>query len=147
MTPIANTDAASKNYVDASNVGQSVFQGGYNAATNTPDLDVAPSALIKKGWFWAVTNTGVFFTETVQPGDLLYANVDNPGATFANWVVVQSGQDIAGEGATDGATVKGVAGFNSAHFNVTANGWVSSEIYAGGSNLGIVPSGGAELHF
>ena len=142
-TPIASTDAASKAYVDASNVGQSVFQGGYNAATNTPDLDVAPSALIKKGWFWAVTNTGVFFTETVQPGDLLYANVDNPGATFANWVVVQSGQDIAGEGATDGATVKGVAGFNSAHFNVTANGWVSSEIYAGGSNLGIVPSGGA----
>lgn len=147
LTPIANTDAASKNYVDASNVGQSVFQGGYNAATNTPDLDVAPSALIKKGWFWAVTNTGVFFSETVQPGDLLYANVDNPGATFANWVVVQSGQDIAGEGATDGATVKGVAGFNSAHFNVTANGWVSSEIYAGGSNLGIVPSGGAETTF
>jgi hypothetical protein len=141
-TPIASTDAASKAYVDASNVGQSVFQGGYNAATNTPDLDVAPSALIKKGWFWAVTNTGVFFTETVQPGDLLYANVDNPGATFANWVVVQSGQDIAGEGATDGATVKGVAGFNSAHFNVTANGWVSSDIYTGGSNLGIVPSGG-----
>lgn len=147
LTPIANTDAASKNYVDASNVGQSVFQGGYNAATNTPDLDVAPSALIKKGWFWAVTNTGVFFSETVQPGDLLYANVDNPGATFANWVVVQSGQDIAGEGATDGATVKGVAGFNSAHFNVTANGWVSSDIYAGGSNLGIVPSGGAGTTF
>jgi hypothetical protein len=147
LTPIANTDAASKNYVDASNVGQSVFQGGYNAATNTPDLDVAPSALIKKGWFWAVTNTGVFFSETVQPGDLLYANVDNPGATFANWVVVQSGQDIAGEGATDGATVKGVAGFNSAHFNVSANGWVSSDIYAGGSNLGIVPSGGAGTTF
>jgi hypothetical protein len=146
-TPIASTDAASKAYVDASNVGQSVFQGGYNAATNTPDLDVAPSALIKKGWFWAVTNTGVFFSETVQPGDLLYANVDNPGATFANWVVVQSGQDIAGEGATDGATVKGVAGFNSAHFNVTANGWVSSDIYAGGSNLGIVPSGGAGTTF
>jgi hypothetical protein len=147
LTPIANTDAASKNYVDASNLGQSVFQGGYNAATNTPNLDVAPSALIKKGWFWAVTNTGVFFSETVQPGDLLYANVDNPGATFANWVVVQSGQDIAGEGATDGATVKGVAGFNSAHFNVSANGWVSSDIYAGGSNLGIVPSGGAGTTF
>jgi len=146
-TPSAATDAASKNYVDQSNVGQSVFQGGYNAATNTPDLDVAPSALIKKGWFWAVTNTGVFFAETVQPGDLLYANVDNPGATFANWVVVQSGQDIAGEGASDGATVKGVAGFNSAHFNVTANGWVSSDIYGGGSTLGIVPSGGGAATF
>lgn len=146
-TPAAATDAASKGYVDQSNVGQSVFQGGYNAATNTPDLDVAPSALIKKGWFWAVTDLGTFFTETVQPGDLIYANQDNPGATFANWTVVQSGQDIAGEGATDGATVKGIAGFNSAHFNVTANGWVSADIYGGGSTLGIVPSGGASTTF
>ena len=147
LTPSANTDAASKNYVDQSNIGQSVFQGGYNAATNTPDLDVAPSSTIKKGWFWAVTDLGTFFTETVQPGDLIYANIDNPGATFANWTVVQSGQDIAGEGATDGATVKGIAGFNSAHFNVTSNGWVSSDIYAGGSSLGIVPSGGANTTF
>ena len=142
-TPSANASAASKQYVDQSNVGQSIFQGGYNAATNTPDLDVSPSNLIKKGWFWAVTDTGVFFAETVQPGDLIYANQDNPGATFANWVVVQSGQDIATAGASDGATVKGIAGFNSAHFNVTANGWVSSDIYGGGSTLGIVPSGGA----
>ena len=147
LTPVASTDAASKNYVDQSNVGQSVFQGGYNAATNIPDLDVAPSSTIKKGWFWAVTNTGTFFAEVVQPGDLIYANIDNPGATFANWTVVQSGQDIAGEGASDGATTKGIAGFNSAHFNVTANGWVSSDIYAGGSNLGIVPSGGASNTF
>lgn len=146
-TPTAGTDAASKNYVDQSNIGQSVFQGGYNADTNVPDLDVAPSSTIKKGWFWAVTNTGTFFAEVVQPGDLIYANIDNPGATFANWTVVQSGQDIAGEGASDGATTKGIAGFNSAHFNVTANGWVSSDIYAGGSNLGIVPSGGAETTF
>ena len=147
LTPIANTDAASKNYVDQSNIGQSVFQGGYNAATNVPDLDVAPSSTIKNGWFWAVTNKGTFFAEVVQPGDLIYANIDNPGATFANWTVVQSGQDIAGEGASDGATTKGIAGFNSAHFNVTANGWVSSDIYAGGSNLGIVPSGGAGTTF
>ena len=141
-TPSANASAASKQYVDQSNVGQSIFQGGYNAATNTPDLDVSPSNLIKKGWFWAVTDTGAFFAETVQPGDLIYANQDNPGATLANWVVVQSGQDIATAGASDGATVKGIAGFNSAHFSVTANGWVSSDIYGGGSSLGIVPSGG-----
>ena len=147
QTPAADTDAASKHYVDQSNIGQSVFQGGYNAATNVPDLDVAPSSTIKKGWFWAVTNTGTFFAEDVQPGDLIYANIDNPGATFANWTVVQSGQDIAGEGASDGATTKGIAGFNSAHFNVTANGWVSSDIYAGGSNLGIVPSGGVGTTF
>jgi hypothetical protein len=142
-TPTAATHAASKSYVDQSNVGQSIFQGGYNAATNTPDLDTSPSTAIKNGWFWAVTDTGDFFSEEVQPGDLIYANQDNPGATFANWTVVQSGQDIAGQGASDGATTKGIAGFNSAHFNVTANGFVSSDIYGGGSSLGIVPSGGA----
>jgi hypothetical protein len=143
VTPTINAHAASKQYVDQSNVGQSIFQGGYNAATNTPDLDTSPSSSIKNGWFWAVTDTGDFFSEEVQPGDLIYANQDNPGATFANWTVVQSGQDIAGEGASDGATTKGIAGFNSAHFNVTANGFVSSDIYGGGSSLGIVPSGGA----
>jgi hypothetical protein len=147
QTPGGDDKAASKYYVDQSNLGQSVFQGGYNAATNTPNLDVSPSNAIKKGWFWAVTDTGDFFAEEVQPGDLIYANQDNPGATFANWTVVQSGQDIATAGASDGATVKGIAGFNSAHFNVTANGWVSSDIYGGGSTLGIVPSGGGGTTF
>ena len=143
LVPGANANAASKQYVDQSNVGQSIFQGGYDAANNTPDLDTSPSTAIKNGWFWAVTDTGDFFSEEVQPGDLIYANTDNPGATFSNWTVVQSGQDIAGQGASDGATTKGIAGFNSAHFNVTANGFVSSDIYGGGSSLGIVPSGGA----
>ena len=147
VTPTIPAHAASKQYVDQSNVGQSIFQGGYNAATNTPDLDTSPSTAIKNGWFWAVTDVGDFFSEEVQPGDLIYANQDNPGATFANWTVVQSGQDIAGEGASDGATTKGIAGFNSAHFNVTANGFVSSDIYGGGSSLGIVPSGGAAGEF
>ena len=122
LTPVANTDAASKNYVDQSNIGQSVFQGGYNAATNTPDLDVAPSALIKKGWFWAVTVEGTFFSEVVQPGDLIYANVDNPGNTFSNWTVVQSGSEVVSVSAssannrlglgispTTGAVVAGLA--------------------------------------
>jgi hypothetical protein len=147
VTPTINAHAASKQYVDQSNVGQSIFQGGYNAATNTPDLDTSPSSSIKNGWFWAVTDVGNFFAEEVQPGDLIYANTDNPGATFANWTVVQSGQDIAGQGASDGATTKGIAGFNSAHFSVTANGFVSSDIYGGGSSLGIVPSGGASGTF
>ena len=139
-TPAQSDSAASKAYVDSSNVGQSIFQGGYDASTNTPDLDSSPSALIKLGWFWAVTDTGDFFSEEVQPGDLIYANQDNPGATFANWTVVQSGQDIASAGATDGATTKGVAGFFNGHFDVTSNGFVTSETFTGGANVGIVPS-------
>mgnify|MGYP001040876428 CR=1 FL=1 len=139
-TPAQDASAASKAYVDQSNVGQSIFQGGYNASTNTPDLDSSPSSLIKLGWFWAVTDTGDFFSEEVQPGDLIYANQDNPGATFANWTVVQSGQDIATAGASDGNTTKGIAGFFNGHFDVTSNGFVTSEIFSGGANVGIVPS-------
>ena len=48
--PTAAQDAATKNYVDTNIVGNLVFQGGYNAATNTPDLDSSPSSGIKKGW-------------------------------------------------------------------------------------------------
>ena len=124
LVPGADEDAASKRYVDQSNIGQSVFQGGYNAATNTPDLDAAPSNLIKKGWFWAVTVTGDFFTETVQPGDLIYADQDNPGATFGNWVVVQSGQDIATAGAQASA-IRGISAYDSTNFSVDASGWVT----------------------
>ena len=124
LVPGADADAASKRYVDQSNIGQSVFQGGYNAATNTPDLDASPATDIKKGFFWAVTVTGDFFTETVQPGDLIYADQDNPGATFANWVVVQSGQDIATAGAQASA-IRGISAYDSTNFSVDASGWVT----------------------
>ena len=129
LVPGADADAASKRYVDQSNIGQSVFQGGYNAATNTPDLDTAPSNLIKKGWFWAVTVTGDFFTETVQPGDLIYADQDDPGAVFANWVVVQSGQDIATAGAQASA-IRGISAYDSTNFAVDASGWVTLKAQA-----------------
>ena len=62
---------------------------------------------------------------------------------MSDWTVVQNNIGVATAGSSDGATTKGIAGFNSAHFNVTSNGWVSSDIYGGGSTLGIVPSGGA----
>jgi hypothetical protein len=58
IIPVASTDAASKDYVDNAVVGGLVYQGGYNAATNTPDLDSSPSASIKKGWTYTVTADG-----------------------------------------------------------------------------------------
>ena len=148
VTPSAAASAASKSYVDSTLAGSGalIFQGGYNAATNTPDLDVSPSSAIKQGWTYAVTTGGQFFGETVEDGDLLIAESDSPTA-LSSWTVVQNNIGIATAGATDGATTKGIAGFNSAHFNVTANGWVSSDIYSGGSTLGIVPSGGGSTTF
>jgi hypothetical protein len=47
------------------------LKGGYDAATNTPDLDVAPAGTIQQGWTYVVTVAGTFFTEDVEAGDLI----------------------------------------------------------------------------
>ena len=88
------TSASVKAYVDASVVGGLVYQGGYNADTNTPDLDAAPITGIKKGWTYTVTADGSFFTEQVRVGDVLIAEIDSP-ATLADWTTVQNNIDIA----------------------------------------------------
>jgi hypothetical protein len=92
--PIASTDAASKAYVDNAVTGALVFQGGYDAATNTPNLDSPPTGTIKKGFMWTVTVDGSFFTEQVRVGDSLIANKDTP-TTLADWTTVQSNIDLA----------------------------------------------------
>jgi hypothetical protein len=131
VTPSIATNAASKSYVDSTFAGSGalIFQGGYNAATNTPDLDTNPSASIKQGWTYAVTKAGDFFTETVEDGDLIIAEKDNPTA-LADWTVVQNNVGVATAGSTDGGTTKGIAGFNSGTFDVSATGWV--EVKTGG---------------
>jgi len=95
-TVTTGTDAASKQYVDnaISGSGSLIFQGGYNAATNTPNLDNTPTLDILKGWTYVVTVGGSFFTETVEVGDLLIAEINDP-TTLANWTTVQNNVDIA----------------------------------------------------
>ena len=93
-TVSAGTDAVNKTYVDNAVVGNLVFQGGYDAATNTPDLDSSPSSSIKKGWAYVVTAAGSFFTETVEVGDFLFAQSDAPTA-LADWVTVQNNVGLA----------------------------------------------------
>ena len=63
----------------------------------------------------------------VEVGDFIFANAaitasSDPAASA--YTIVQSDANIAGAGATDGATEKGVAGFDSANFAVSASGWV-----------------------
>ena len=94
QVPSADTDAASKHYVDQAVTGALSYQGGYNAATNTPDLDSSPSSAIKKGWTYTVTADGLFFTEQVRVGDVLIAEQDAP-TTLANWTTVQNNIDLA----------------------------------------------------
>ena len=95
QTPSADTDAASKHYVDQAVTGALSYQGGYNAATNTPNLDNNPSPNpIKTGWTYTVTADGLFFTEQVRVGDVLIAENDAP-TTLAEWTTVQDNVDLA----------------------------------------------------
>lgn len=68
--------------------GGLVYKGGYNAATDTPSLDDGtPIPGIKTGWTYVVTTAGTFFTEPVEVGDMLIANIDNP-TTLAHWNII-----------------------------------------------------------
>lgn len=77
---------ATKAYVDASIVGSLVYQGGYDASTNTPNLDSTPTG-IKKGFTYTVTVAGNFFSTLVSVGDMVIAEKDNP-TVEADYTVV-----------------------------------------------------------
>jgi len=127
-TPSASTDAASKGYVLSQVAGVGSFQGGYNASTNSPALTGGSNIALTQGDFFAVTVAGSFFTDNLEPGDLIFANSDitaSSSPSLSDYTVVIADENIAGAGATDGATEKGVAGFDSANFGVTANGFVT----------------------
>jgi len=50
------------------------YKGGYDAATNSPDLDSTPSS-IAKGDVYTVTVSGVFFDYDIEAGDTLIAEI------------------------------------------------------------------------
>ena len=93
ILPVAQTDAASKDYVDNAIVGGLVYQGGYNAATNTPDLTTSPNSILK-GWTYTVTADGTFFGEQLRVGDVLIAEENDPSA-LTDWTTVQNNIDLA----------------------------------------------------
>ena len=124
-----STDAVNLGQVETLVAGQSLFKGSYDASSEpgTPAISGASNIANSVGDFYAVTVGGAFFTFTTEPGDLIFINNDiaaNSDPNVSNFTVVQSGQSIASAGATDGAATKGVAGFDSANFVVSASGWV-----------------------
>lgn len=128
----AGTDGVNLGQVQSLVAGVGVFQGGYNASTNSPAIAGASNIAADTGDFYVVTTDGTISfngsTVAVEVGDLIFANEaisasSNPAAT--KYTIVIQDQNIAGAGATDGATQKGVAGFDSANFGVTANGFVT----------------------
>jgi len=87
------TQQSVKAYVDNAVTSSLTYQGAYNAATNTPDLDSSPSG-ITVGDTYTVTVAGTFFTEAVEVGDFLIAEIDNP-TTLDDWTRVQRNIDVA----------------------------------------------------
>lgn len=129
VTPIANTDAASKAYVDASVSGGLIYQGGYNASTNTPNLDSPPTGTIKKGFTWTVTTDGLFFTEQVRTGDVLIAEIDTP-TTLADWTTVQNNIDLASLTQVGIGNVNAGTGIDVLYSNGTATVSTTATTYA-----------------
>ena len=117
-TPVASTDAASKAYVDASVAGGLVYQGGYNASTNTPDLTTSPNS-IEKGWTYTVTADGTFFGEQLRVGDVLIAEVNSP-SSLADWTTVQNNIDLASLTQVGIGNVAAGTGISVAYSNGTA---------------------------
>ena len=66
--------------------GGMFYKGGYNAATNTPDLDSSPSG-VEQGDTYTVTADGIFFTEAVQAGDMIIAEIDDADE-LTEWTIV-----------------------------------------------------------
>ncbi len=133
-TPLSSTDAASKNYVDTTFAGSGalIYQGGYNATTNTPNLDTPPTGTINKGFTYTVIADGLFFTEQVRVGDLLIANGNSP-TVLSDWTTVQNNIDLAS------TTTVGIASFSADNFAVSAAGEVT--VKDGGIILGTETTG------
>jgi hypothetical protein len=126
-TGTAGTDGVNLAQVESLVAGLGSFQGGYNAATNSPALSGASNVAVGNGDFYVVTNDGTLFTKNLEVGDMIFANTNiaaNSSPVESNYTYVIADANIAGAGATDGATEKGVAGFDSANFDVSASGWV-----------------------
>ena len=129
------SDGVNLGQVESLISGSSLFRGGYNANTGlTTDLGAGNGAIngasniaTALGDFYAVTVAGTQLGVALEPGDLIFANtaIDaNTNPANSLFTIVQSGQSIAGAGGTDGATTKGVAGFDNDNFTVSTNGWV-----------------------
>ena len=116
-TGTASTDGVNLGQVELLVAGVGVFKGSYNADTNSPALEGSSNIALDQGDYFVVSVAGSFLGEALEPGDFIFANnaiAANSSPAISNYTVVQADANIAGAGATDGATQKGVAGFDSA---------------------------------
>ena len=145
ILPVASTDAASKDYVDNAVVGGLIYQGGYDANLNSPDLTTSPNSILK-GWTYTVTADGTFFGEQLRVGDVLIAEVNDPSA-LTDWTTVQNNIDLAsltqvGIGNVNAAAAVALDGLSVTYLSGTAT--VGLDI-TNLTNFSINPISGADL--
>lgn len=111
VTNLVNTWSSQKiqDELDAINSqisGALIYIGGYNAATNTPDLEAPLVGDVKKGYTYTVTTGGSFYTEGVQVGDMLISEVNDP-SSLSDWTVVNKNiPDIVDATTTDKGIIR-----------------------------------------
>jgi len=153
-TGTASTDGVNLGQVELLVAGVGVFKGGYNATTDpgVPVISGGSNIALDQGDYFVVTHDGdITFSDTtvsVEVGDFIFANAaitasSTPASTQYTFVLADA--NVAGAGATDGATEKGVSGFDSANFTVTASGWVQlkSQANANGAKVTLDDGGSA----
>jgi hypothetical protein len=142
-TGTATGDAVNLGQVQSLVAGIGVFQGAYNASTNSPALSGGSNVALTTGDYFVVSVDGTnAVLGVLEVGDLIFANNDitaGTSPTISNYTVVRQDANIAGANTADGTTEKGVSGFDSAFFDVSVNGWV--QIKANGIPLGTNTSG------
>ena len=132
-TGVLGTDGVNLGQVELLVAGVGVFKGGYDANTGLTvpgglEIDGASNIALDKGDYFVVTVAGsAFFSLSLEPGDFIFAETAiaaNSSPPVGDYIVVRADDNVAGAGATDGATQKGVSGFDSENFTVSSNGWV-----------------------
>ena len=132
-TGTAAGDGVNLGQVQALIAGIGVFQGGYSASSDpgTPVISGASNIALDQGDYFVVTSDGdITFSDTtvsVEVGDFIFASAaitasSDPASTEYTFVIQDA--NIAGAGADDASTEKGVAGFDSESFTVSSTGWV-----------------------
>ena len=133
-----------------------IYKGGYNANTDETDggdsLDGSSgtSIAVEKGWSYAVTTAGDFFSEEVEIGDLLISEANKAAGTsvLADWTVVQNKIGLATNSVAGTAKYVAGSGFKSSsmtagkpelvEYTVTATGTASATPKITTSNKGMI---------
>jgi len=153
-TVSAGTDAASKAYVDGLVTGGLTFKDGFNAGSGAIDgggnlTTGASRVAISVGDYYVVTTSGSFYgSVSLDDGDSVICKQDAAAGTsdINDWVIVQSDEGVSqfsSGNAVSASSGQAITSQTASVGSVT----VQSFAYAGGTNVGHVPSGGTGTKF